>query len=112
MPPNRRRRTPKREKGPSAEVMAGWTPQQREVYRVNQLLRTPIAELKLSVRIVNTLENHGIILVGNLVEQSVDTLMGMTNFGEKTMVEIEAALKELGLSPPVEWIPEPKKRKK
>jgi len=92
--------------------MAGWTQQQRDVYRVNQLLRTPIAELNIPVRIVNTLENHGVILVGNLVEQSVEALMGMTNFGEKTLVEINAALRELGLSPPVGWVTEPKKRRK
>lgn len=92
--------------------MAGWTPQQRNVHRINSLLRTPIAELNIPVRIVNTLENHGVILVGNLVEQSIETLMGMTNFGEKTLVEINAALKELGLSPPVEWAQEPKKKKK
>jgi DNA-directed RNA polymerase alpha subunit len=98
--------------------MSTWSDEQKQAYAERERLATPIAELKLSVRIINTLEEHDVILVEHLLDQTYDTLMGMKNFGEKTLTEVRAALRTLGVTPP-DWkrppkvrVPKPKKSSK
>lgn len=107
MPPaNRRRRTTKR-KGPDTST---WTDEDRKQHELHEKLRTPIAELALPVRVVNTLEDSNIILVSDLLRQSYDALMQMNNFGDKTLREVKEALLALGVPMPA-WNkpPAPKK---
>lgn len=105
MPPRHRRyKQTGRNRGPDTST---WTEEQKLAHAEKQRLETPIAELTLSVRIINTLEDHDVILVEHLLSQTYDSLMGMKNFGEKTLTEVRAALRKLGLTPP-EWKKPPK----
>lgn len=105
-PPNRRYRVEAKPK----QDTSSWTPQEIEAANTNIALNTPIAEMPLSVRVVNTFEQYGIIRASDLVRQSYETLMSMENFGEKTMVEVRAAVASLGL-PIAQWKKPPKARR-
>lgn len=105
-PPNRKYKRPVR-KGPD---MSSWSPQEREAAAHAARLKTPVAEMKLPVRVINTLEEHDVILAEHLVAQTYETLLGMKNFGEKTLREVKAAVVALGLPAP-KWKKPPKEKK-
>jgi DNA-directed RNA polymerase subunit alpha len=75
-------------------------------------MATPVAEIKISVRIINTLEDADIILVADLIRLEKHQLTKIKNFGEKTVSELINALNELGVKPPLGWQPEPVVAKK
>ncbi len=87
-----------------------WTPEQKAAHKQAELLKTPVAEMKLPVRVINTLEDHDVILVSELMVQTHESLMGMKNFGDKTLREVRAAITSLGLTAP-EWKKPPKPKK-
>tara|TARA_Y100001960_G_scaffold286615_1_gene324083 strand:- start:302 stop:1294 length:993 start_codon:yes stop_codon:yes gene_type:complete len=60
-------------------------------------LNLPMASLQLSVRANNCLESEMIHTVRDLVQLTEDGLMQIKNFGETTLVEVQAKLSELGL---------------
>lgn len=62
------------------------------------LLLKPINELELSVRAHNCLIHAGIKRVIDLVNCSVDEALKIKNFGRKSLLEVEDALKAFGLS--------------
>jgi DNA-directed RNA polymerase alpha subunit len=96
MPPeNRRRRRVKT--GPD---MTHWAPEDRAAAELAARLNTPVAEMALSVRIINTLEEYSVIVCRDLMTQTYESLMEMKNFGEKTLTEVRAAIQALGLTPP------------
>lgn len=100
MPPeNRRRRRPRGAAGP---VMTGWTAEDKRAHREKELLATPIAELGLPVRVVNTLEDNNILLFGQLLAKTYEQLMKMANFGETTLAEVRRLARETGLAVP-QW---------
>jgi len=107
MPPaNRKYKRPER-KGPD---MSTWSPEEREAVVQAERLKTPVAEMKLQVRVINTLEENDVILAEHLMAQTYDTLMGMKNLGDKTLREIRASLAALGLTAPA-WKKPPKEKK-
>ncbi len=55
-------------------------------------LRTPIAELELSVRSANCLREAQIRTIGDLVQKSPQELLKYRNFGKKSLAEIEELL--------------------
>ena len=57
-----------------------------------------IEELDLSERPRNCLKRAQINTIGELVERSVDDLLGITNFGQKSLDEVLQRLDERGLS--------------
>jgi DNA-directed RNA polymerase subunit alpha len=59
---------------------------------------TPIEELELSVRTLNSLRRGGITTVGELVSKTEKELLALRNFGEKSRKEVEERLNTLGLS--------------
>ena len=59
-----------------------------------------IAEMGLSVRTTNCLEEKGILTVRDLLHATPGTLLGITNFGEKTLEEVYQALEQLGFYRP------------
>ncbi len=61
-------------------------------------LDLPIEALDLSERPRNCLRRAQIHSVGELVEQTADDLLNITNFGQKSLDEVMAKLDELGLS--------------
>jgi len=54
------------------------------------------SEIGLSVRTTNCLEEQGIFTVEHLLHCSRDELLGIANFGEKTLEEVYLALEKLG----------------
>ncbi|HVE92755.1 MAG TPA: DNA-directed RNA polymerase subunit alpha [Actinomycetota bacterium] len=57
----------------------------------------PVEQLDLSVRALNCLKREGINTLGQLLEYSMEDLMDIRNFGEKSVVEVDEKLKEMGL---------------
>ena len=53
------------------------------------------AEIGLSVRTTNCLEERGIFTVRDLLNCSRDDLLGISNFGEKTLEEVFLALESI-----------------
>ena len=56
-----------------------------------------VSDLRLSLRANNCLEEAGISSLRDLVSRSRDELLEMRNFGETTLTEVEAKLREIGL---------------
>ena len=56
------------------------------------------AEIGLSVRTTNCLEERGIFTVNDLLQCTRDDLLGISNFGEKTLEEVYKALDAIGFS--------------
>ena len=60
-------------------------------------LNMSLAELELSVRATNCLESEGIATVRDLVMRTDEELLEVRNFGETTLKEVQAKLKEKGM---------------
>jgi DNA-directed RNA polymerase subunit alpha len=56
--------------------------------KLAQKLRTPIDDLELSVRSVNSLKNSNIRTLGDLVRQTESQILQVKNFGKKSLQEI------------------------
>ena len=54
------------------------------------------AEIGLSVRTTNCLEERGIFTVNDLLHCTREDLLGISNFGEKTLEEVYQALEGIG----------------
>ena len=54
------------------------------------------AEIGLSVRTTNCLEERGIFTVEDLLHCTRDDLLSISNFGEKTLEEVYLALEKVG----------------
>ncbi len=59
-------------------------------------LELSIAEIDLQVRTTNCLEEKGIFTVRDLLNSKPETLLSISNFGEKTLEEVYQALSKLG----------------
>jgi DNA-directed RNA polymerase subunit alpha len=59
-------------------------------------LELSLAEIGLSVRTTNCLEEHGIHTVNDLLHCTRERLLSITNFGEKTLEEVYRALEGIG----------------
>ncbi|MDB4907299.1 MAG: DNA-directed polymerase subunit alpha [Gemmatimonadetes bacterium] len=66
--------------------------------RLAQLFRTPIDDLELSVRSVNSLKNSSIRTLGDLVRQTESQILQVKNFGKKSLQEIADLLEREGLN--------------
>lgn len=62
-----------------------------------RLLDTRIEDMDFSVRTFNCLRKDGVATVGELIERSESDLMQIRNFGRKSLNEVKAKLKEMGL---------------
>ena len=59
-------------------------------------LEMSTAEIGLSVRTTNCLEERGIFTVRDLLNCTRDDLLAISNFGEKTLEEVFKALESIG----------------
>ena len=59
-------------------------------------LEMSTAEIGLSVRTTNCLEERGIFTVDDLLHCTPDDLLSISNFGEKTLEEVYKALEGIG----------------
>ena len=77
-------------------------PEDEEPAAVNEelqeKLRTPIAELELSVRSANCLREAKILTIGELIVKTPQELLKYRNFGKKSLAEIDDLLQGMGLS--------------
>jgi DNA-directed RNA polymerase subunit alpha len=64
---------------------------------LNDNLFRPVAELELSVRSANCLQNADIKYIGELVQRSEAEMLKTKNFGRKSLNEIKEILREMGL---------------
>lgn len=80
------------EKAQSVDIMA-----QPVVNEKVKVLEMNIDELELSVRSYNCLKRAGINTVQELTDKTADDMMKVRNLGRKSLEEVYAKLKELGL---------------
>ncbi|MEM9825443.1 MAG: DNA-directed RNA polymerase subunit alpha C-terminal domain-containing protein [Planctomycetota bacterium] len=59
-----------------------------------------IAEMELTVRTTNCLEETGILTVRDLLNATPKRLLNISNFGEKTLDEVYDALAKMGFHRP------------
>ncbi|HEV3343462.1 MAG TPA: DNA-directed RNA polymerase subunit alpha C-terminal domain-containing protein [Pirellulales bacterium] len=63
---------------------------------LKERLEMSTAEIGLSVRTTNCLEERGIFTVSDLLNCTRDDLLAISNFGEKTLDEVYKALEGVG----------------
>lgn len=63
-------------------------------------LQLSTAEIGLTVRTTNCLEDRGIFTVSDLLGCTRDDLLSISNFGEKTLEEVYKALEGIGFYRP------------
>ena len=63
---------------------------------LNERLDMSTAEIGLSVRTTNCLEERGIFTVQDLLNCTREDLLSISNFGEKTLEEVYKALESIG----------------
>jgi DNA-directed RNA polymerase subunit alpha len=80
------------------EIPAGAAPGVETRPTLNEALFKPVAELPVSVRAFNGLQNADIKYVGELVQRSEQEMLKIKNFGRKSLNEIKEVLTEMGLS--------------
>lgn len=69
-----------------------------EVLHMRKLLKTPIAELDLSVRAYNCLKAANIKSLGELVSLDISDMMKFRNFGKKSLAELEQLVADKNLT--------------
>lgn len=67
---------------------------------LRERLELSTAEIGLTVRTTNCLEERGIFTVRDLLHSTREDLLEITNFGEKTLEEVYAALEAIGFFRP------------
>ena len=70
---------------------------EKEENRKEKILEMPIEELELSVRSFNCLKRSGISTVEDLTNKSENDMMKVKNLGKKSLDEVIAKLRDLGL---------------
>jgi DNA-directed RNA polymerase subunit alpha len=63
---------------------------------LTERLEMSTAEIGLSVRTTNCLEERGIFTVSDLLQCTREDLLAISNFGEKTLEEVYKALEGIG----------------
>jgi DNA-directed RNA polymerase subunit alpha len=63
---------------------------------MSERLEMSTAEIGLSVRTTNCLEERGIFTVRDLLNSTPEQLLSIANFGEKTLEEVYKALEKFG----------------
>jgi DNA-directed RNA polymerase subunit alpha len=87
----------------SAPMPAGGDVTGADGLRLKELLKTPIDDLELSVRSVNSLKNSNIRSLGDLVRQTEGQILQVKNFGKKSLSEIAELLEKEGLNFGMRW---------
>jgi len=69
-----------------------------EMLHMRKLLKTPIADLDLSVRAYNCLKAADIKTLGDLAALEISDMMKFRNFGKKSLAELEALIQDKNLT--------------
>lgn len=70
--------------------------QEETARQMKERLEMSTAEIGLSVRTTNCLEERGIFTVRDLLNSTPAQLLGIANFGEKTLDEVYKSLEKFG----------------
>jgi DNA-directed RNA polymerase subunit alpha len=73
---------------------------EEESRSMQERLELSTAEIGLTVRTTNCLEERGIFTVRDLLNCTREDLLGISNFGEKTLEEVYVALEGIGFYRP------------
>lgn len=73
---------------------------EEESRSLKERLELSTAEIGLSVRTTNCLEERGIFTVQDLLHCTREDLLSISNFGEKTLEEVYLALEGIGFYRP------------
>lgn len=73
---------------------------EEESRSMQERLELSTAEIGLTVRTTNCLEERGIFTVRDLLNCTRDDLLSISNFGEKTLEEVYLALEGIGFYRP------------
>ncbi len=68
----------------------------QQLQTLDERLKMSTAEIGLSVRTTNCLEERGIFTVNDLLHCKREDLLSISNFGEKTLEEVYKALEGVG----------------
>jgi DNA-directed RNA polymerase alpha subunit len=71
--------------------------------RRREALEMSLADTGLKVRVINNLEDQGILDVQTLAAQTREDLLAIENFGEKTLTEVCEVIDRLGIEHP-DWM--------
>lgn len=91
-PANRKTRKPV-----DSEWLKFMSDDDKEQSRIASWLNVSLAEANLPVRIINALENYGILTIGQLAEQTQEDLEVIPNLGAETIFKCMRLLEELKL---------------
>lgn len=80
---------------PEEEEMEELSPEEKSLY---EKLKLPVSELELSVRSANCLREANIKVLAELVEKTEPEMLAFRNFGKKSLNEINALLKGMGIT--------------
>jgi DNA-directed RNA polymerase subunit alpha len=69
---------------------------EEESRQLQERLEMSTAEIGLTVRTTNCLEERGIFTVRDLLQCTREDLLSISNFGEKTLEEVYLALADIG----------------
>ncbi|MBC6612018.1 DNA-directed RNA polymerase subunit alpha [Hymenobacter sp. BT507] len=69
-----------------------------ETLHMRKVLKTPLADMDLSVRAYNCLKAADIKTLGDLVQLDMSDMMKFRNFGKKSLTELENLVEEKGLT--------------
>ena len=72
------------------------SPEDQQLQTLDERLQMSTAEIGLSVRTTNCLEERGIFTVRDLLNCTRKDLLNISNFGEKTLEEVFKALESVG----------------
>src|SRR5438270_11368214 len=70
--------------------------QDEQARLTKERLEMSTAEIGLTVRTTNCLEEKGIFTVNDLLHSTREDLLSISNFGEKTLEEVYLALEHIG----------------
>ncbi len=80
-----------------------------EAKDLRRKLEMSTAEIGLSVRTTNCLEERGIFTVEDLLNSTPQELLSIPNFGEKTLEEVYKALEAIGFQRKPRQSPQPER---
>ncbi|QDV27591.1 DNA-directed RNA polymerase subunit alpha C-terminal domain-containing protein [Aureliella helgolandensis] len=69
---------------------------EEQARRLREQLDLSTAEIGLTVRTTNCLEEKGIFTVRDLLKSTPKDLLSISNFGEKTLEEVYSSLEKIG----------------
>jgi DNA-directed RNA polymerase subunit alpha len=78
----------------------------RQIKTMKSRLEMSTAEIGLSVRTTNCLEEKGIFTVNDLLHRTREDLLSISNFGEKTLEEVYKSLENIGFYRPTKREPQ------